>query len=62
MISVKIRTTPVRAWVSIIQLNIIIKTDVARGGLLIYYASLLEVLGIGKGSSIGADIEIREHN
>ena len=43
-----------------IQPDVIIETGVAHGGSLIYYASLLELLG--KGKTIGIDIEIREHN
>ena len=40
--------------------DIIIETGVARGGSLIFMASILEV--IGKGKVIGVDIDIREHN
>jgi cephalosporin hydroxylase len=40
--------------------DIIIETGIARGGSLIFYASLLELLG--KGIVIGIDIEIRPHN
>jgi len=40
--------------------DFIIETGIAHGGGLIYYASLLELLG--KGKVIGIDIEIREHN
>jgi len=43
-----------------VQPDIIIESGVAHGGSLIYYASLLELLG--KGKVIGIDIEIREHN
>jgi cephalosporin hydroxylase len=43
-----------------IQPDFIIETGIAHGGSLIYYASLLELLG--KGKVIGIDIEIREHN
>ncbi len=43
-----------------IQPDFIIETGVAHGGSLIYYASLLELLG--KGKVIGVDIEIRGHN
>ena len=43
-----------------IQPDVIIEMGVAHGGSLIYYASLLELLG--KGKVIGIDIEIREHN
>lgn len=40
--------------------NVIVETGVAHGGSLIYYASLLKLLGGGK--VIGVDIEIRPHN
>ena len=40
--------------------DIIIETGVARGGSLIFMASILEV--IGKGKVIGVDIDIRKHN
>jgi len=43
-----------------IKPDVIIETGIAHGGSLIYYASLLELLG--KGKVIGIDIEIREHN
>jgi cephalosporin hydroxylase len=43
-----------------VQPDIIIETGIAHGGSLIYYASLLELLG--KGKVIGVDIEIRDHN
>src|SRR5688500_11686594 len=39
---------------------VIVETDVAHGGSLIYYASLCQL--IGKGRVIGVDIEIRPHN
>jgi cephalosporin hydroxylase len=42
------------------QPDIIIETGVAHGGSLIYYASIMKILG--KGRVIGVDIEIREHN
>ncbi len=41
--------------------EIIIETGIARGGSLVFYASLLEMLG-GKGRVIGVDIDIRNHN
>lgn len=40
--------------------DLIIETGVARGGSLIFYSSLLEL--IGKGEVLGIDIDIREHN
>ena len=43
-----------------IKPDVIIECGVAHGGSLIYYSSLLELLG--KGKVIGIDIEIREHN
>ena len=39
----------------------IVETGVAHGGSLIYYASLLELLG-GDGLVVGVDIDIRPHN
>jgi cephalosporin hydroxylase len=40
--------------------DIIIETGVARGGSVLFMASLLEL--IGKGKVIGIDIDIRDHN
>lgn len=40
--------------------DIVIETGVARGGSLIFYASILEL--IGKGRVVGVDIDIRPHN
>jgi cephalosporin hydroxylase len=40
--------------------DIIIETGVARGGSVIFMASLLEL--IGKGKVIGIDVDIRPHN
>lgn len=40
--------------------TLIIETGIAHGGSLIFYASLLKMLG--KGRVVGVDIEIREHN
>lgn len=39
----------------------IIETGVARGGSLIFYASMLELIN-SNGSVIGVDIDIRQHN
>ena len=43
-----------------IKPDFIIETGVARGGSLIFYASILELLKHGK--IIGIDIDIRKHN
>lgn len=40
--------------------DLIIETGIAHGGSLIFYASLLELIGAGE--VIGIDIDIREHN
>ncbi|MBW8049756.1 MAG: cephalosporin hydroxylase [Cytophagales bacterium] len=40
--------------------DLIIETGIAHGGSLIFYASLLEM--IGKGEIVGIDIDIRDHN
>src|ERR1051326_1293074 len=41
--------------------DLIIETGVAHGGSLMFYASMLELLG-GDGRVVGVDIEIRKHN
>lgn len=41
--------------------DVVIETGVAHGGSLIFYASLLQMLG-GQGQVIGIDIDIRSHN
>jgi cephalosporin hydroxylase len=43
-----------------VQPDLIIETGIAHGGSLIFYASLLELMG--KGEVLGIDIDIREHN
>jgi cephalosporin hydroxylase len=43
-----------------IQPDLIIETGIARGGSLIFSASILQL--IGKGSVIGIDVDIRKHN
>ena len=43
-----------------IQPDVIIETGIAHGGSLIFYASIMNL--IGKGRVIGVDIDIREHN
>jgi cephalosporin hydroxylase len=40
--------------------ELIIETGIAHGGSLIYYASILEL--IGSGDVLGVDIDIRSHN
>jgi cephalosporin hydroxylase len=40
--------------------DVIIETGVAHGGSLVFYASILELLG--RGRVIGVDIEVRPHN
>ena len=40
--------------------QVIIETGIARGGSLIFYASILQLIGEGK--VIGVDIDIRAHN
>jgi cephalosporin hydroxylase len=44
-----------------IQPDLIIETGIAHGGSLIFYASMLELLG-GNGQVLGIDIDIRAHN
>jgi cephalosporin hydroxylase len=41
--------------------DLIIETGIAHGGSLIYYASLLEMMGLDS-YVLGIDIDIREHN
>lgn len=43
-----------------IKPDLIIETGIARGGSLIFYASLLELIGDGK--VLGIDLDIRRHN
>ncbi len=40
--------------------DVIVETGIAHGGSLIFYASLLKL--IGKGKVVGIDVEIRPHN
>jgi cephalosporin hydroxylase len=44
-----------------VQPDLIIETGIAHGGSIIYYASLLELLG-KNGRVLGIDIDIRAHN
>jgi cephalosporin hydroxylase len=41
--------------------DLIIETGIAHGGSLVFYASMLELLG-GDGEVVGIDIDIRKHN
>ena len=41
--------------------DLIIETGIARGGSLVFYASMLELLD-GKSLVVGIDIELRKHN
>ncbi|MHA2292531.1 MAG: cephalosporin hydroxylase family protein [Candidatus Hodarchaeales archaeon] len=41
--------------------DLIIETGIAHGGSLVFYASLLELIG-GNGKVLGIDIDIRVHN
>ena len=41
--------------------DLVIETGVARGGSLVFYASLLELMG-GAGRVVGIDVDIRPHN
>jgi cephalosporin hydroxylase len=43
-----------------IKPDLIIETGIAHGGSLIFYASMMEL--VGKGEVLGVDIDIREHN
>jgi cephalosporin hydroxylase len=44
-----------------IKPDLIIEAGIAHGGSLVYYASLLELIG-GEGIVLGIDIDIRKHN
>jgi cephalosporin hydroxylase len=44
-----------------VQPDLIVETGIAHGGSLIFYASLLELIG-GNGRVLGIDIDIRAHN
>lgn len=43
-----------------VQPDLIVETGIARGGSIVFHASMLELLG-GPGDVIGIDIDIREH-
>ena len=44
-----------------IKPDLIIEAGIAHGGSLVYYASLLQLIG-GEGMVLGLDIDIRKHN
>ncbi len=44
-----------------IKPDLIVETGIAHGGSLVFYASLLELIG-GDGMVVGIDIDIRTHN
>lgn len=44
-----------------VQPDLIIETGIAHGGSLVFYASMLELIG-GDGCVLGIDIDIRPHN
>jgi cephalosporin hydroxylase len=41
--------------------TLVLETGVAHGGALIFYASILELIG-GRGDVVGIEVEFREHN
>jgi cephalosporin hydroxylase len=41
--------------------DLIVETGVARGGSIVYYASLLELCG-GEGRVVGVEVDLRPHN
>ena len=45
-----------------IKPDTVIETGIARGGSIIFYASMMEMMGIENGKVIGVDIDIRAHN
>jgi len=44
-----------------VQPDLIVETGIAHGGSLIFYASILELIG-GNGKVLGIDVDIRPHN
>ena len=44
-----------------VQPDLIVETGIAHGGSLVFFASMLELLG-GNGRIIGIDVDIRAHN
>jgi cephalosporin hydroxylase len=45
----------------LVKPSVIIETGIAHGGSLIFYASMLELIG-DNGQVLGIDVDIREHN
>ncbi len=45
-----------------IKPDLIVETGIAHGGSLVFYASLLELIGDADSQVLGIDIDIREHN
>jgi cephalosporin hydroxylase len=45
-----------------IKPDLIIEAGIAHGGSLIYYASLLELMGDNEAIVLGIDVDIRKHN
>jgi cephalosporin hydroxylase len=43
-----------------VQPDLIVETGIAHGGSLVFYASVLEL--VGRGSVLGIDVDIRAHN
>lgn len=41
--------------------DLVIETGIAHGGSLVFYASMLELIG-GNGQVVGIDVDIRDHN
>src|SRR5947199_5178907 len=41
--------------------DVIVETGIARGGSVVFYASLLELFG-GEGRVIGVEVDLRPHN
>ncbi len=45
-----------------IKPDLIIETGVARGGSIVFYSSLMDMMNIDNGKVVGIDIDIRSHN
>ena len=44
-----------------IRPDVVVETGIARGGSMVFYASLLELIG-GDGRVLGIDVDVRAHN